>query len=154
MQDTRETCAICFQNYLVKNTKDHQCPDTFCGACGEQYDPTTEQDENGFHLSEICGANDEEITTTPNDKKEEKTMEKRVSFAEYLNSIQPFTVGLMRSVLANLPEDTQIVFGLPDDFNPRSDFYNVELDWKSPDEDEEYLALTFFLKDNYDARQF
>jgi hypothetical protein len=55
----RETCAICFQDYLLKNTKDHQCPETFCGACGEQYDPATEQDENGFHLSEICGANDE-----------------------------------------------------------------------------------------------
>jgi hypothetical protein len=59
MNDTRETCLICFQDYLIKYTKDHQCPDVFCGACGEQYDPTTEQDENGFHLSEICGANDE-----------------------------------------------------------------------------------------------
>jgi hypothetical protein len=142
MNDTRETCAMCFQDYLLKNTKDHQCPETFCGACGEQYDPTTEQDENGFHLSEICGANDE--------IKEDK----RISFAEYLNSIQPFTVGLMRSVLQNLPDDTQILFGLPDNFDTRSDFYNVELDWKSPDEDEEYLALTFFLKDDYDARQF
>jgi hypothetical protein len=62
MKDTRETCLICFQDYLIKNTKEHQCPDTFCGACGEQYDPTTEQDENGFHLSEICGANDEMAT--------------------------------------------------------------------------------------------
>lgn len=60
MKDTTETCLICFTDYLAANTKDHQCPDTFCGACGEQYDPTTEQDENGFHLSEICGANDEE----------------------------------------------------------------------------------------------
>ena len=59
MNNERETCAICFQDYLIKNTKDHQCPDVFCGACGEQYDPTTEQDENGFHLSEICGANDD-----------------------------------------------------------------------------------------------
>ncbi len=59
-KEESETCLICFQDYLTKNTKDHQCPDTFCGACGEQYDPTTEQDENGFHLSEICGANDEE----------------------------------------------------------------------------------------------
>ena len=23
----RETCGICSQDYLVKNTKDHQCPD-------------------------------------------------------------------------------------------------------------------------------
>lgn len=62
MKDTTETCLICFTDYLAANTKDHQCPDVFCGACGEQYDPTTEQDENGFHLSEICGANDEEET--------------------------------------------------------------------------------------------
>jgi hypothetical protein len=67
MNNERETCAICFQDYLVKNTKDHQCPDVFCGACGEQYDPTTEQDENGFHLSEICGANDEETETDNTD---------------------------------------------------------------------------------------
>jgi hypothetical protein len=59
MNKQMETCGICFEDYLEENTKDHQCPDTFCGACGEQYDPTTEQDENGFHLSEICGANDE-----------------------------------------------------------------------------------------------
>ena len=60
MKDTMKTCLICFGDYLERNTKDHQCPDVFCGACGEQYDPITEQDENGFHLSEICGANDEE----------------------------------------------------------------------------------------------
>lgn len=60
MNNTMKTCLICFGDYLEKNTKDHQCPDIFCGACGEQYDPTIEQDENGFHLSEICGANDEE----------------------------------------------------------------------------------------------
>jgi hypothetical protein len=59
MNTTMKTCLICFGDYLEENTKDHQCPDVFCGACGEQYDPTTEQDENGFHLSEICGANDE-----------------------------------------------------------------------------------------------
>jgi len=59
-KEESETCLICFQDYLTKYTKDHQCPDVFCGACGEQYDPTTEQDENGFHLSEICGANEEE----------------------------------------------------------------------------------------------
>jgi hypothetical protein len=81
-------------------------------------------------------------------------MENKMNFAEYLNSIKPFTVGLMRSVLQNLPDDTQILFGLPDNFDTRSDFYNIELDWKSPDEDEEYMALTFFLKDDYDSRQF
>ena len=26
-KEESETCAICFQDYLVKNTKDHQCPD-------------------------------------------------------------------------------------------------------------------------------
>lgn len=66
MKDTMKTCLICFGDYLEENTKDHQCPDVFCGACGEQYDPTTEQDENGFHLSEICGANDEEKETMQN----------------------------------------------------------------------------------------
>lgn len=27
MNNERETCGICSQDYLVKNTKDHQCPD-------------------------------------------------------------------------------------------------------------------------------
>ena len=27
MNNEKETCLICSQDYLVKNTKDHQCPD-------------------------------------------------------------------------------------------------------------------------------
>jgi len=31
-----ETCQICFEDYLIENTKDHQCTEFFCcGACGE-----------------------------------------------------------------------------------------------------------------------
>jgi hypothetical protein len=80
--------------------------------------------------------------------------EKKMSFAEYLNSIEPLTVGQMRQALAGLADDTQILFGLPDDFDTRSDWYNVSQDFKRPDMDEEYMALTFFLKDDYDSRQF
>ena len=33
MNDTREICTICDQAYLVKNMKDHQCPDMGCMDC-------------------------------------------------------------------------------------------------------------------------
>jgi hypothetical protein len=29
----KETCLICSQDYLVKNTKDHQCPEIGCMDC-------------------------------------------------------------------------------------------------------------------------
>jgi hypothetical protein len=80
--------------------------------------------------------------------------EKKISFAEYLNSINPMTVAQMREAIAGLDDDTQILFGLPENFDTRSDWYNVSQDFKRPDMDDEYIALTFFLKDDYDSRQF
>ena len=56
-----ETCQICFQDYLVENTKDHQCPDNFCcGACGEIVDHeegqwiTTEGFPEFVHRADKC----------------------------------------------------------------------------------------------------
>jgi hypothetical protein len=81
-------------------------------------------------------------------------MNEKMSFAEFLNSIQPFTVGQMKEALAGLSDDTQILFGIPDDLDTKSDWFNVSQNYHRPDINEEYLALTFFLSDNYDSRQF
>jgi hypothetical protein len=70
-----------------------------------------------------------------------------------LDAIQPFTVGRMKEALAGLPDDTQILIGGLE--NSSFDWANLSLDYNRPDEeDEEYLALTFYLKDDYDGRQF
>jgi len=42
MSNERETCLICFQDYLIRNTKEHQCPDEIaekilsCDDCNSQ----------------------------------------------------------------------------------------------------------------------
>jgi hypothetical protein len=51
-----------------------------------------------------------------------------------------------------LPDDTQILIGGTE--NCSFDWANLSLDYNRPDTDEEYLALTFYLKDDYDGRQF
>jgi hypothetical protein len=63
-----ETCLICFEDYLVKNTKDHQCPENWsCGACGEicEIEDGTISLNQGLkeftHKAELCPAQDEEI---------------------------------------------------------------------------------------------
>jgi hypothetical protein len=82
-------------------------------------------------------------------------MNEKMSFAEYLNSIQPFTVGQMKEALAGLSDETQILFGVPVGTNLNSDWFNVSQNYHRPDSKEsEYLALTFFLSDDYDSRQF
>jgi hypothetical protein len=81
-------------------------------------------------------------------------MNQKMSFAEFLNSIQPFTVGQMKEALAGLPDDTQILFGIPEDLDTKSDWFNVAQDYERPDTNEDVSALTFYLKDDYDSRQF
>lgn len=61
-----ETCLICFEDYRIENTKDHQCPDIWsCGACGElcTIEEGTVAINQGLieftHSKEICGAQDE-----------------------------------------------------------------------------------------------
>jgi hypothetical protein len=61
-----ETCQICFEDYRIENTKDHQCPDVWsCGACGELCDiseGTVSMNLNFIeftHTAELCGAQDE-----------------------------------------------------------------------------------------------
>lgn len=81
-------------------------------------------------------------------------MNEKMSFADYLNSIQPFTVGQMKKALAGLSDDTQILFGVPAGTNLNNDWFNVSQNYHRPDTNDEYLALTFFLSDNYDSRQF
>ncbi len=81
-------------------------------------------------------------------------MNEKMSFAEFLNSIQPFTVGQMKEAIAGLEDDTQILFGVPAGTNLNSDWFNVSQKYERPDVNDEYMALTFFLKDDYDSRQF
>jgi hypothetical protein len=82
-------------------------------------------------------------------------MNEKMSFADFLNSIQPFTVGQMKKAFEGLPDDTQILFGIPDDLDTKSDWFNVSQKYHRPDPVESnYLALTFFLSDDYDSRQF
>jgi hypothetical protein len=82
-------------------------------------------------------------------------MENKMNFAEYLNSIKPFTVGQIREAIEGLSDDTQILIGIPEDLDTRSDWYNLAQNYERPDsEDSNYMALTFFLKDDYDSRQF
>jgi hypothetical protein len=65
-----ETCLICFDDYRIENTKDHQCKeDWFCNACAEYClledgKVTLEKNEVIFtHSSKLCGAQDENIST-------------------------------------------------------------------------------------------
>lgn len=70
-----------------------------------------------------------------------------------LDAIKPFTVGEMKKALEGLSDDTQILIGGTE--NCSFDWANLSLNYNRPDEEsEEYLALTFYIKDDYDARQF
>jgi hypothetical protein len=70
-----------------------------------------------------------------------------------LDKIEPFTVGDMKKALEGLSDDTQILIGGTEKCS--FDWANLSLEYNRPDEEsEEYLALTFYIKDDYDARQF
>lgn len=107
-----------------------------CGACGLFID-IDEQDINGHHKATLCPANDE------------------LSFADYINSINPLTIADIKEAIAGLPDDTQILFSIPDGTSLTSDWYNVSKKYYRPDAiNSDYMALTFALSDDYDSRQF
>jgi hypothetical protein len=113
-----------------------------CGACG-LFIGVNEQDINGYHKPELCDANDE-ITDV-----------KKLSFADYINSINPLTIADIKEAIAGLPDDTQILFSIPDGTSLTSDWYNVSKNYYRPDAiNSDYMALTFAISDNYDSRQF
>ena len=66
-----------------------------------------------------------------------------------INSIDPFTVGDMKKALEGLSDQMQIVIGCS-----CSEWLNLSHDYQLPDEEAGYMALTFFTRDNFDARQF
>lgn len=66
-----------------------------------------------------------------------------------INEIEPFTVGQMKKALEGLSDATQIVIGCS-----CSEWLNVAHDYQLPDEEAGYMALSFFTRDNFDARQF
>lgn len=76
------------------------------------------------------------------------------TFADYIDSIKPFTVADMKQALEGLPDNTQILFSVPSGTNLNSDWFNVDRDYIRPDLDPDYSALTFSIKDNYNSRQF
>jgi hypothetical protein len=69
-----------------------------------------------------------------------------------LDAIKPFTVGEMKKALEGLADDTQILIGGTE--NCSFDWANLSLDYEHPSEDSGFVALTFYLKDDYDPRQF
>lgn len=70
----------------------------------------------------------------------------------FINSIEPFTVGQMKKALEGLADDTQILIGGTDEC--AFDWANLDLKYNQPNEEEGYLGLTFYIKDDYDPRQF
>ena len=69
-----------------------------------------------------------------------------------LDAIKPFTVGEMKKALEGLSDDTQILIGGTE--NCSFDWANLDLKYNQPDEEKGFMGLTFYLKDNFDARQF
>jgi hypothetical protein len=69
-----------------------------------------------------------------------------------LDAIKPFTVGQMKKALEGLSDDTQILIGGDDKCS--FDWANLSLEYNRPDEESGFMALTFYIKDDYDARQF
>ena len=65
---------------------------------------------------------------------------------------RPFTVGDMKRALQGLDDDIQILIGGDEGCN--FDWANLNLDYKVPNEKEGYMALTFFIKNNYNTWQF
>ena len=69
-----------------------------------------------------------------------------------LDAIKPFTVGEMKKAFEGLSDDTQILIGGTE--NCSFDWANLSLDYEQPNEESGFMALTFYIKDDYDPRQF
>jgi hypothetical protein len=82
---------------------------------------------------------------------QEKALTEMISF---IDSIRPFTVGDMKKAIEGLNDNTQILFGVPAGTNLNADWFNVSSNYERPYEEKGYLGLTFFLSDDFDARQF
>ena len=69
-----------------------------------------------------------------------------------LDAIKPFTVADMKKALEGLPDETQILIGGGESCS--FDWANLSLNFDQPNEEEGILALTFYIKNDYDPRQF
>jgi len=80
-----------------------------------------------------------------------------MNFSEYLEGIKPLTVGQLRQAMEGLSDETQVLIGAPlghlDNDWALSDWWNVEGEIGIPPK-HEFSALTLFIKNNYDSRQF
>lgn len=70
------------------------------------------------------------------------------------NFDKPLTVGDLKAILFALPDDWQILTSsIPD--GAQSDWYNIDsVALPTIDDVSEYSAVTLFLADTYDSRQF
>jgi hypothetical protein len=67
---------------------------------------------------------------------------------------KPLTVGDLKAILFALPDDWQILTSSTPEGSV-ADWYNINsVALPSPDDYSEFSAVTFFLADNYDPRQF
>ena len=69
-----------------------------------------------------------------------------------LDAIKPFTVGQMKKAIEGLADDTQILIGGTEKCS--FDWANLDLNWNGVYEESGFMALTFYIKDDYDPRQF
>jgi hypothetical protein len=82
-------------------------------------------------------------------------MEKKMSFAEYMDSINPLTIGQLRKAIEALPDDMQVLVGSAPE-GAYADWFNLSQTFGVPTraDDSEWSAFTLFPVDNYDSRQF
>lgn len=79
---------------------------------------------------------------------------------DFVKSINPMTVGDLRKALDGLDDSLQILIGAPLEKSEHdwtlSDWWNVShhIDLPTTADDSEFSAVTLYLSDNYDARQF
>lgn len=142
-------CSCVDESEEVTHTTE-ELPPVSCGACGQLYDTHAET-----HFIE-CDENPDNQTNDDNAKAENHFTAPRPSFAEFLNSINPLTVGDLRKALDGLDDSTQVLIGCP--LSPveewaNSDWWNVSHKIDTP-QNSEMSALTFYMVDNYDSRQF
>jgi hypothetical protein len=69
-----------------------------------------------------------------------------------MNTNKPFTVGQMKKAIEGLSDDTQILVAGTE--GCAFDWANLHSDYDHPDAESGFMALSFYLNNNYDPRQF
>jgi hypothetical protein len=91
---------------------------------------------------------------------ENETLQAVRAVIEFVKGIDPLTVGELKKALQGLDDSLQIVIGAPREETSHdwtlSDWWNVskEIEIPSTDFENGFSAVTLFLSDNFDNRQF